>query len=39
MTKRTIAAYLIAAAAGLGMIWVPHEMFYDHPELFFVAYT
>ena len=37
MSKRTIIAYLIAAGAGLGLIWVPHEMFYE-PEVFFAAY-
>jgi hypothetical protein len=37
MSKRTIAAYLIAATAGLGLIWVPDEIFYE-PEVFFMAY-
>lgn len=39
MKKRTIFAYLIAAGAGLGFIWVPDDIFYDHPELFFIVFV
>jgi len=35
--KRKILAYIIAAAAGAGLIYVPHEMFYD-PDIFFAGY-
>lgn len=31
--------YLVVVLAGLGMISVPHEVFYEHPELFFVGLT
>lgn len=34
-----IFAYGLAAAAGMGLIWVPDEMFYEHPELFFAIYA
>ena len=34
---KTILGYLIVAAAGAGMIYVPHEMFYD-PDIFFIGY-
>ena len=35
--KYKVIAYLIAAAAGIGLIYVPHEMFYD-PDVFFANY-
>ena len=31
-----ILAYVMAALAGAGLIYVPHEMFYDDPSLFFL---
>ena len=31
-------AYALAAAAGAGLIYVPHEMFYD-PDVFFAIYV
>lgn len=34
---KTILGYVIAAAAGAGLIHVPHEMFYD-PDVFFLMY-
>lgn len=36
---RKIVSYLIVVAASIGLVTVPHSIYYDHPELLLLGLT
>lgn len=38
MTMNTLFAYLLAAAVGISLVYVPDEIFYEQPDLFLSIY-